>query len=207
MVIITFIPGVPMTNLYPFLIYAFVTTFTPGPNNILSMTNAVRYGFQRTIRFLTGIFVGFFVVMVLCGLLNAALAAQIPSLKSWLNILGAIYMLYLAIHIIRSKPVEDEDGENSLNTFKAGFTMQFLNIKVILYGVTVYSLFIIGSYKDPVSITVFGVMLAALGVISTVCWAWGGNVFRKFLLRYYRIFNLAMGGLLIYSAIYSLLHL
>ncbi len=196
-----------MTNLYPFLIYAFVTTFTPGPNNIMAMTNAVRNGFRRTSRFLAGIFVGFLVVMVLCGLLNTALASQIPSIKIWLNILGALYMLYLADHIIRSKPVENEGGENSLNTFKAGFTMQFLNIKVILYGVTVYSLFIIDTYQDPITISLFGIMLATLGLVSTICWAWGGNVFRNFLLKYYRVFNLTMGGLLIYTAIYSLFHL
>jgi cysteine/O-acetylserine efflux protein len=194
-----------MINLYPFLIYVFVTTFTPGPNNIMSMSNAMHYGYQRTIRFLIGIFVGFMVVMMLCGLINVALAAQLPSLKKWLNILGAVYMLYLAYHILRSKPVEDDFGENGFNSFKAGFTMQFLNIKVILYGITVFSLFIIGTYQDPMMICLFSLILAGVGYVSTSCWAFGGNLFRNLLRQNYRIFNFVMGGLLIYSAIASLL--
>ncbi|WP_331710011.1 hypothetical protein [Paenibacillus swuensis] len=39
----------------PFLLYVFVTTFTPGPNNLLSMSNAHQYGFKKTLRFIFGI--------------------------------------------------------------------------------------------------------------------------------------------------------
>jgi cysteine/O-acetylserine efflux protein len=194
-----------MTDLYPFLIYVFVTTFTPGPNNILSMTNAVHFGYRRILGFLAGICVGFYVVMVASGLLNVVLAAALPSIKIWLNILGALYMLYLAYHIIRSKPMEEGEGQGNLNTFKAGFIMQFLNIKCILYGITVFSLFIIDRYHDPLMIAVFSLILTGVGFVSISSWALGGNIFRKFLKRYYKIFNYVMGGLLIYTAIASLL--
>jgi cysteine/O-acetylserine efflux protein len=194
-----------MTSFYPFLIYVLVTTFTPGPNNILAMSNAMRQGYQRTIGFLAGIFTGFFVVMALSGLLNVALAALLPSLKVGLNLLGAMYMLYLAYHILRSKPVEDEPEKNELNSFKAGFTLQFLNIKVILYGITVFSLFIIADYQDPWSICLFSVLLAGVGFVATSCWALGGNLFRKTLRKNTQIFNVAMAALLIYTAVASLL--
>ncbi len=194
-----------MTNLTPFLIYAFVTTFTPGPNNIMAMSNGLRFGYRRTLRFLLGIFTGFFVLMVLCGLLNLTLAELVPSLKKWLNILGALYMLYLAYHILRSKPVEEGVEEKSLNTFKAGFIMQFLNMKAILYGITIFSLFIIGTYQDPLSIGLFSLLLAVGSFVSISCWALGGNLFRSFLKKHYRIFNLVMAGLLMYSAVASFL--
>ena len=194
-----------MANFYPFLIYVFVTTFTPGPNNVMAMSNATRDGYQRTIRFLVGIFSGFFVVMLLCGLLNVALATQLPALKKWLNLLGAVYMLYLAYHIMRSKPVGNDPGENGFNSFKAGFSMQFLNIKVILYGITVFSLFIVSATQDPIMIGLFSVLLAGIGFAATSCWAYVGNLFRKVLQRQYRIFNFVMAGLLVYTAVASLL--
>jgi cysteine/O-acetylserine efflux protein len=78
-----------MINFYPFLIYVLVTTFTPGPNNIMSMTNAMRAGYRRTLRFLLGVFVGFFIVMLICGLLNVVLVSLLPQMQYWLNILGA----------------------------------------------------------------------------------------------------------------------
>jgi cysteine/O-acetylserine efflux protein len=63
-----------MPNLFPFIIYVIVTTFTPGPNNIMAMTNAMHDGFKRTIRFLFGIFAGFILILLLSGLLNLVLA-------------------------------------------------------------------------------------------------------------------------------------
>lgn len=194
-----------MTNFFPFLIYVFVTTFTPGPNNIMALTNSMRYGYRNILKFLAGISTGFFVVMILSGLLNVTLAAYLPALKIWLNILGAIYLIYLAIHILRSKPVEGDPGEDKLNTFTAGFSMQFLNIKVILYGITVFSLFIVDAFQDPVTITLFSLLLTVIGFVSVSLWAFGGNLFRNFLQKNYKIFNLAMAGLLIYTAVASLL--
>ncbi len=71
-----------MLNFFPFLAYVVVTTFTPGPNNIMAMSNALRYGYRRTFGFLTGMTAGFFVVMLACGLLNVALANLIPRYTS-----------------------------------------------------------------------------------------------------------------------------
>jgi cysteine/O-acetylserine efflux protein len=196
-----------MLNFYPFLTYVLVTTFTPGPNNIMSMTNAIRSGYRKTLGFLAGIFSGFFVMMLLCGLLNFALLRLLPHVRVWLNILGAAYMVYLAVHIMRSKPDSDVQSSSGLNTFVAGFAMQFLNLKVILYGITVYSTFIIQSYQDPLSVSLFAPLLAAIGFIACSCWAFGGDVFRGLLRKYNRVFNFAMGALLIYTAVASLLEM
>jgi cysteine/O-acetylserine efflux protein len=194
-----------MTNFYPFLIYVAVTTFTPGPNNILSMSNAVRDGYRRTLRFLVGICAGFFIVMLASGLLNVALASLLPSLKKGLELLGAVYLLYLAVHVLRSKPAEADSGKNSLNSFRAGFLMQFINVKVILYGITVFSLFIVNDFQDPLSICLFAIGLTAVGFMAISCWALGGDVFGRLLRKYYRAFNLGMAGLLVYTAIASIL--
>lgn len=189
-----------MIHIYPFLAYIFVTTFTPGPNNILSMSNAMSYGYQKTVRFLAGIFSGFLVVMLVCGLLNFVLLSLLPQIKFWLNILGAAYMLYLAFHIIFSKPPTDDHPAQGLNTFKAGFVLQFLNLKVILYGITVFSNFIVPAYPNPAAVATFAPLLALVGLISTSCWAVSGELFRRLYFKYHRAFNLAMGALLIYTA-------
>jgi cysteine/O-acetylserine efflux protein len=193
-----------MPNLYPFLIYVIVTTFTPGPNNIMAMTNAMHDGLKRTIRFIFGIFAGFIAILLLSGLLNFVLSNLLPNVHAWLNYLGAGYMVFLAIHIMRSKPIADDSSENKFNSFKAGFIMQFLNIKVIVFGITVFSLFIIERYHDLVSISLFAIVLAFIGFVATSTWAVAGNLFRPLLKKYYRIFNIVMGALLIYTAIAGL---
>ena len=67
-----------MSNLYPFLIYVFVTTFTPGPNNIMAMTNAVQDGYKKTIRFILGVLAGMFVILLISGILNLILSEASP---------------------------------------------------------------------------------------------------------------------------------
>ena len=195
-----------MANFYPFLIYVLVTTFTPGPNNIMSMTNAMRSGYRRTLKFLLGVFTGFVVVMLLCGLLNVVLVSLLPQMQFWLNILGAAYMLYLAVHTFLSKPIEDQPLETGLNTFEAGFLMQFLNLKVILYGITVYSVFITPYIHNPASLILFAILLALIGFIATSSWALGGALFRNFYQKYYHLFNFVMAALLVYTALHSLFY-
>ena len=194
-----------MPNLFPFLTYVFVTTFTPGPNNILSMSNGLRYGYRRTLGFLAGITSGFLVVMLLSGLLNVALARLVPQIRIWLNLFGAAYMVYLAAHVALAKPAEERPGPDSLNTFSAGFALQFINLKGILYGVTVFAMFITPAYQNPLIVSLFALVLACIGFVAVSSWALGGNLFRSFLRRYERVFNLAMGALLIYTAAAGLL--
>jgi len=194
-----------MPNFYPFLTYVLVTTFTPGPNNILSMTNGLRYGYRRTLGFLAGMTSGFLVVMLISGLLNVALVNMIPQVRFWLNLLGAAYMLYLARHIVFSRPSGEDTEQNGLNTFGAGFALQFVNLKGILYGVTVFAMFITPVYQNPVIVGLFAPLLACVGFIAVSSWALGGNLFRSFLQKYERWFNLLMGALLVYTAIASLI--
>jgi len=68
-----------MINLIPFLSYVFVTTFTPGPNNILSMVNAKKYGFKNSFRFNLGILTGFIILMIACSYFNLFLVGLIPK--------------------------------------------------------------------------------------------------------------------------------
>lgn len=48
-----------MFHLADFFIYCFITAYTPGANNLLSMSNAARLGFKRSVRFNLGITAGF----------------------------------------------------------------------------------------------------------------------------------------------------
>ena len=62
-----------MLHLYDFLIYCFITAYTPGANNLLSMSNAIRLGFRRSVCFNLGILAGFTVVMSACTAFSATL--------------------------------------------------------------------------------------------------------------------------------------
>ena len=165
----------------------------------------MRFGYRRTLGFLLGEATGFLLVMLASGLLNVVLASRLPQVRFWLNLLGAAYMLYLAVHILRSGPMEDDTDQRDLNTFTAGFALQFVNLKGILYGITVFSMFITRAFQDPLTVSLFAPLLALIGFFAVSCWALGGDIFRHAIRRHYRLFNFAMAGLLVYTAVASLL--
>lgn len=189
-----------MPNLLAFVSYVFITTFTPGPNNIMSMNNASRYGFKKSMPFNLGVFAGFVIIMALCTLFSATLYRVIPTVKPFLLVIGALYILYLAGKTLKSDPAHTE--KNSItNTFISGLLLQFVNPKVILYGITTVSTFVVPIYKSLPALMGFCVGLAFIGFISTSCWALFGSVFQHFLSGHAKIVNIIMAVLLLYCAV------
>lgn len=191
-----------MFNLGLFLSYAFVVSFTPGPNNIMSLYNASHKGFKKGLSFNLGVASGFLVLMLLCSFLNFGLNAIMPKIQPYMRLIGTAYMLYLAYKIYQSKaPNEIESPSNSMINFKTGFLMQFVNPKAILYGITIVSSFIMPYYSSWSVLFLFALFLALIAFLSTSSWSLFGSLFTQLLSKYYRIFNLAMSGLLIYTAV------
>lgn len=190
-----------MANLTAFISYVLVTTFTPGPNNIMSMSNASRYGFKKSIFFNVGIFFGFFIIIALCSVFSVTLYNLIPSIKPVMTLIGAAYIVWLAWKTYKSPPHSEDKNEKNTNTFLAGFLLQFVNPKVILYGITTVSTFIVPYYKSVPILALFSIFLAFVGFVATCCWSLFGSVFQRFVVKNYTVINIVMALLLVYCAI------
>ena len=188
-----------MPNPLAFLSFVFVTSFTPGPNNIMSMSNASRYGFRRSLPFTLGVCAGFFLIVALAITFTIALYKAIPAIRPVMTVVGAVYILWLAYKTITSSPHDDEVAAQS--TFAQGMLLQFLNPKAILYGLTAASTFIVPYYHAVPVYLVFAAALALVALVSTTCWALFGSVFERFMAEHHRAVNWTMGGLLVYCAV------
>lgn len=60
----------PLTSI---LLYTFVTSITPGPNNIMSMSLGLKVGFKKTLYFNAGVLTGFCIITLLCAFFCAKL--------------------------------------------------------------------------------------------------------------------------------------
>lgn len=187
-------------SLLSFFLYVFVTSFTPGPNNIMAMVFANRFGLRNTIRFCLGVSAGFFVIMILCSYFNLLLHQYIPRVELIMTIIGVIYMLFLAFKIMTSKSDDPNHKDGKHNGFLIGMLLQFINPKGILYGVTVISTFILPYHTSHASLIFFSILLAFVGFLSTFCWSVFGSIFQSFLAKYRNQFNVIMALLLVYSA-------
>lgn len=184
-----------------FLLYVFVMSFTPGPNNIMAMLFANQFGFKKTLRFCLGVGAGFFVIMILSSYFNLILHNFIPKVEFPMMLLGAGYMLFLAIKIITSSTTSTDEGGGKYNSFFAGMLLQFVNPKGVLYGITVIATFILPYYSSTIDLLLFSLFLGFVGIMSTCSWSLFGSIFQKFLLDYRKQFNIVMALLLVYSAV------
>ncbi|RGY96283.1 LysE family transporter [Clostridium sp. AM58-1XD] len=189
-----------MFHLYDFLIYCFITAYTPGANNLLSMSNAIRLGFRRSVRFNIGILAGFSVVMTICTIFSATLYSLLPRLKMVMQILGAAYMLYLAWKVWKSSADLSADGGKEAS-FLSGMILQFANPKIYIYAITAMSLYILPIYQSAGALAGFTVILSLIGASGSFVWALFGAAFCRFFSRHTKAVNLIMACLLVYCAV------
>ena len=190
-----------MANWLPFLSYVCVTTFTPGPNNLLSATMGGHYGYRKTLPFMGGIFLGFFSIMLACSLSVETLYEFFPNIEKPLQYFGAAYILWLAWKVLRASKKE-ADEQKKVCSMREGLLMQYVNPKVILYGITVTASFIVPQVRNPLFFLVSSVFLAGMGFLSTSSWALLGSIFRRYLAnpKTQKLFNAVMAFLLLYCA-------
>ena len=185
---------------FSFLAYAVVTAVTPGPNNIMSMSNGSRRGFRGALPFNFGILAGFSVVMVLCTACCTLLSQLIPKIRLPMLVVGAGYMLYLAWETFRSSDQIEED--HSRDGFWAGLLLQFINPKIYIYGIMSMEAYILPFYSgQPVPLLGFALLLAVIGFAFTLCWSAFGSAFRWLFSKHARLVNTVMALLLVYCAV------
>lgn len=183
-----------------FFTYALVTAVTPGPNNIMSMSNGSRKGFRGALPFNLGIFAGFSAVMILCTAFCSLLSAWIPKIKLPMLLAGACYMLYLAWETFRSPDAIEEN--HSRDGFLSGLLLQFVNPKIYIYCIMSMEAYILPFYNGrPLPLLGFALLLAFIGFAFTLLWSAFGSVFKWLFSRHAKLVNTVMALLLVYCAV------
>lgn len=193
--------NIDFVSLIPFV---FITTFTPGPNNIACTSMAINFGIKRSMGFLYGIYSGFLSILLLVGFFSNTLLKTIPELEPVMRWIGAAYILYLAYNILRADySFQQNNQQVQPFTFGHGFLLQFLNPKGIIYALTLYSAFLYPIIYIPQFIFLFAFILSSIGFLSLLLWAYFGTIISHFLhkknLR--KAINILLAILLIYTAI------
>jgi len=125
-------------SLFPILSYVFISTFTPGPSNISSASMAVIHGYKKTLKYQLGLAMGVFVLMLLSGWFSAALLHLFPALEPILQYVGAAYILYLALLLLKASYTFTEENENPLGLLQGMMLMQIRalerRVRVVVFG-------------------------------------------------------------------------
>lgn len=183
---------------FALLVYAFVTSVTPGPNNFMLLASGVNFGFARTIPHMLGISVGFASLLAGVGLGLGALLTAFPALHTALKVAGAAYLFYLAwrIAMARSLGKDREAGARPMTLLEAA-AFQWVNPKAWVMAVTAMAVYTTAD-RPFLSVAIVVIAFTLVNLPSVSCWAGFGVALRGFLADPARLkwFNIAMGVLL-----------
>lgn len=180
-----------------FLPACFALNMAPGPNNLLSLHNASRYGF--TMSCLAGLgrllaFAGMIALaaMGLAVVLHASAAAFLV-----VKVAGALYLFYLAVQLWRA-PVTPQasDGSGGRGLLKLAvqeFCAAAGNPKAILIFTAFLPQFVTVDAPTPVAVQFFwlGLMFLVLEWLAIALYAWLGSHLQRWFSqeRPRRLFN------------------
>ncbi|MBU3174921.1 LysE family transporter [Clostridium estertheticum] len=187
-----------MQAMLAFLIYILINAFTPGPGNILALNTMTNNGWEKGKNLFFGIFTGYYFVQALCAFFTFGLDKLIHPVMFVLKYVGAVYIAWLAIHIALSKP--DNKSEDNKPSFWSGFFLQFVNVKIFLFGITALTGYVVPYYTSLVMLLFFEMFIATIGIIATLTWIFFGGIFQKTYLKHFRVVNVILALILLQSA-------
>ena len=192
-------PGYVLGN---FFIYSVINAFTPGPGNVLALNTVTNYGYKKGRPLYWGIFAGYYVVQIICAVFVFGVSTFLPDVLGIMKYIGAAYILWLAVHIALSKPTTDTVEKSA--SFLKGFLLQFVNVKIYLFGITALTGYITEYSASLWVLLLFEIIIATIGTIATLTWIGMGVLIQRAYQKYYRVINIIL-ALMLSECVYSML--
>ncbi len=188
------------------LLFAFVSSATPGPNNLMLMASGANYGFRRTVPHMLGISIGFLVMMVMTGMGLVQIFDLYPVSYTILKIASVAYMLFLAWKIANASPIRQRDATSTPMTFLQAAAFQWVNPKAWAMALTAITVYV--ADNGPWMLLVGATCFAIVNLPSVTIWTVMGQQMARFLTNPVRLraFNWTMAALLI-ASLYPLLQM
>ncbi len=190
--------------LMAFVLFAFVSSITPGPNNTMLLASGVNFGVRRTIPHALGISIGFMMLVLAVGLGLGELFKAYPLAYGVLRYVGASYLLYLAWKIANSGPLTSaEPGTRKPLGFWGAAAFQWVNPKAWVMAVGAITTY---APSQGYLTNVIAAVFAVVNLPSVCVWVMFGSALRTVLQdpRWLKLFNWLMAALLVLS-LYPLL--
>lgn len=184
-------------------LFSFVSSITPGPNNLMLMASGANFGFRRTLPHMLGVGLGFTAMVTLVGLGLVGLFEAYPLSYDVLKVVSVIYLVYLAWKIATSAAPAGTDNAGGVRgkplTFIQAVLFQWVNPKAWTMALTALTV-----YAPSQSLWSVLLVAAVFGLINLPCvssWTLLGQQLQRLLTSQRRLvaFNISMAVLLVAS--------
>lgn len=183
-------------------LFSFVSSITPGPNNLMLMASGANFGFRRTLPHMLGVGIGFTAMVALVGLGLVGLFEAYPLSYDVLKAVSVVYLVFLAWKIATSAApagTETEEQQGRPITFIQAVLFQWVNPKAWTMALTALTV-----YAPSQSLWAVLLVAAVFGLINLPCvssWTLLGQQLQRLLTSQRRLaaFNISMAVLLVGS--------
>jgi len=189
-------------ELVALIVFALVSTGSPGGATSLATASGAKFGYARSVPLIAGIALTLGGLVALSGTGLAALILAVPSLAIGMKAVGTLYLLWLAVIIVKAGAPTDKNVKNAKPIgFFAGAMLLAINPKAWAMAVGVASSFSGLSDNPYVLAGVYAAVFVSAATLSLSLWAAVGLALSRMLRKdqHWHLFNVAMAALLILS--------
>lgn len=181
--------------------FCFVSSITPGPNNLMLLSSGLNFGLRRSISHLLGVAIGFSVMVLLVGIGVSQLFQAIPASYTVLKWGSIVYLCYLAYKIANNHTIDEVASDAKPLTFMQAALFQWVNPKAWTMALSVNAVY--ASDQSLQSVMLVSVVFLLINLPSIGCWLVLGKSLKQLIASpiKIRLFNWLMAALLVVSVI------
>ena len=186
--------------------FAFVTSVTPGPNNMMLLASGANFGFARSVPHMLGISLGHMAMTLIVGLGLVGVMLAVPAAQVTLKVASVVYMLWLAWKLAHAAAPGEAGAKARPMTFLQAAAFQWVNPKA--WAMSVGAVAAYAPDQSVVAVAIVAAVFACINLPSVSLWTLAGGGLRRWLTSPARLslFNWTMAVLLVASLIPVLWH-
>lgn len=166
-------------NLMPFLLFAFVASITPGPTNILVLTNSQHFGVRATLPALLSACVAASAIVLISGAGAGQMLHQYPLVRQVMSWAGVLWLSWMSWQLFCAPAANVSRDTHTRFTARAAALLQVINPKTWMMALAVVSLFAPAGEGALRDIALMALWFLLISVACLLCWAWLGQAVNK----------------------------
>lgn len=180
---------------------------SPGPATLSLAAVGATAGVEKGLPYLAGILVGLACAMTGAIVGVAAIFVQWPQARTIVQILGALYLTYIAYRIAFAPITSGEnEGESSAPGFKDGVVLNILNPKLYAGFFVLFSQFLLPLQNTAAQYLTTAAVMFVIGIVVDSIWLGIGSTIQALFAhpRYARSVRVLFGLSIIVATIWAL---
>lgn len=166
-------------NLMPFLLFAFVASITPGPTNILVLTNSQHFGVKKTMPAILGGCFAASLIVLISGAGAGEVLRQYPLVRQVMSWAGVLWLSWMSWQLFSAPAANLSTPSHRRFTARAAALLQVINPKTWMMALAVVSLFAPASANALHDVALMALWFLIISIVCLMCWAWLGKAVNR----------------------------